>query len=112
MTFSIGSTSVLVSWYAPDEYSNGLIRQYYIEITDDSLSQMSFHVSDDTHLLLDDLQPGHRYTFRVAAYTVEKGPFSQPISITLPSLQSIQYTPSMQSFIILEEACMGSYYCS
>ena len=116
MTFSIDSTSVLVSWHAPDEYSNGLLRQYYIEIADDSLSQMSSYISDNTHLLLDGLQPGHQYTFRVAAYTTEKGPFSQPSSITLPSLQGIQYyTPGMQSHIILsngEEACMGSYYCS
>ena len=81
--------SVLVSWHAPDadEYSNGVLRKYYIEITDNSSSQISFYISDDTHLLLDSLQPGHQYTFRVAAYTTEKGPFSRPISITLPSLQ-------------------------
>ena len=91
MTFSIDSTSVLVSWYAPDEYSNGLLCQYYIEIIDKSLSQMSFHVSDDTHLLLESLQPGHQYTFRVAAFTTEKGPLSEPISITLPSLPGVQY---------------------
>ena len=89
MTFSIDSTSVLVSWHAPDadEYSNGLLRQYYAEITDDSSGERSFHVSDNTHLLLDSLRPGHQYTFRVAAYTTEKGLFSEPISITLPSLR-------------------------
>ena len=90
MTFSIDSTSVLVSWHAPDEYSNGLLCQYYIEITDiNSVSQTSFHASDDTHLLLESLQPDHQYTFRVAAYTTEKGPFSEPISITLSSLPGI-----------------------
>jgi hypothetical protein len=89
MTFSIDSTSVLVSWHAPDadQYSNGLLRQYYIEITDDSSGERSFQVADDTHLLVDSLQPGHQYTFRVAAYTTEKGPFSEPSSIKLPSLQ-------------------------
>jgi hypothetical protein len=80
---------MLVSWHAPDEYSNGLLRQYYIEITDNSLGQMSFYLSDNTYLLLDGLQPGHYYTFRVAAYTTETGPFSEPISITLPSRQGI-----------------------
>ena len=91
MIFSIDSTSVLVSWHAPDadEYSNGVLRQYYIEITDDSSGERSFHVSDDTYLLLENLQPGHQYTFRAAAYTTEKRPFSEPISITLPSLQGI-----------------------
>ena len=91
MTFSIDSTRVLVSWHAPDEYSNGVLHQYCIEITDDSLGERSFHVSNDTHLLLDSLQPGHQYTFRVATYTgtTEKGPFSQAISTTLPSLPGI-----------------------
>ena len=88
-TFAIGSTSVLLSWHAPDadEYSNGVLRQYYIEMTDDSSSERSFHVADATHLLFDNLQPGHMYTFRVASYASEKGPFSEPTSITLPSLQ-------------------------
>ena len=86
---SINSMSVLLSWHAPDadEYSNGVLRQYYIEVTDNSSNQKSFYLSDDSHLLVDSLKPGHQYTFRVAAYTTEIGPFSQPISITLPSLQ-------------------------
>ena len=91
MTFAINSTTVLLSWHAPDadEYSNGVLRQYYIESTDNSSSQMSFYLSDDTHLLLGSLQSGHQYTFQVAAYTNEKGLFSEPTSITLPSLQGI-----------------------
>jgi hypothetical protein len=95
MTFSVDSTSVLVSWHAPDadQYSNGVLRQYYIEITDDTSGDSSFHIADDPHLLLDSLQPGHQYTFRVAAYTTEKGPFSEPISITLPSLQGAYTKP-------------------
>jgi hypothetical protein len=104
MTFSIDSTSVLVSWHAPDADescdSSGLLRQYYIEITDDSSGDRSFHIADDTHLLLDSLQPRHQYTFRVAAYTNEKGPFSEPISITLPSLRG---TISLAA----KSACMG-----
>ena len=81
--------SILLSWHAPDadECSNGVLRQHYVEITDNSSSKRSFHIVDDTHLLLDSLQPGHQYTFRVAAYTAKTGPFSQPISITLPSSQ-------------------------
>ena len=101
MIFSIDSMSVLLSWHTPDadEYSNGVLRQYYIEITDNSSSQMSFYISDNTHLLVGRLQPGHQYTFQVAAYTTEKGPFSEPISITLPSLQGI-WMYSRQTYII------------
>ena len=89
MTFAIDSMSILLSWHAPDadEYSNGVLRQYYIEMTDNSSSERSFHIADATHLLFDNLQPGHVYTFRVASYASEKGPFSEPTSITLPSLQ-------------------------
>ena len=89
---SINTMSILVSWHAPDadEYSNGVLRQYYIEVTDNSSNQKSFYLSDDSHLLVNDgFKPGHQYTFRVAAYTTEKGPFSQPVSITLPSTQGI-----------------------
>ena len=88
-TVLINSMSVLLSWHAPDadEYSNGVLRQYYVEITDNSSIQMGLYLSDNTHLLVDSLQPGHQYTFRVAAYTSEKGPFSQPISVTLSSKQ-------------------------
>ena len=111
MTVSIDSTSVLVSWHAPDadEYSNGVLRQYYVEIIDDSSGERSFHVSDNTHLLLESLQPGHQYTFRVAAYTTEKGPFSEPISITLPSLQGIHSSKSKEWGVITITITMHSY---
>ena len=88
---SINSMNVLVSWHAPDadEYSNGVLRQYYVEVTDNSSNQKSFYLSDDSHLLIDSLKPGHQYTFQVAAYTTERGPFSQPVNITLQSAQGI-----------------------
>ena len=35
------------------------------------------YTTDRTHLLLNNLYPNHQYTFRVAAYTNERGSFSQ-----------------------------------
>ena len=42
-------------------------------------------MTQDQHLLMDDLQPFAMYTCRVAAYTVKRGPFSQPLTIVLSS---------------------------
>lgn len=41
------------------------------------------YTTDRTHLLLNNLYPNHQYTFRVAAYTNERGPFSQLTAETL-----------------------------
>ena len=41
------------------------------------------YTTDHTHLLLNNLYPDHQYTLRVAAYTNERGPFSQLTAETL-----------------------------
>ena len=48
----------------------------------------------DTHLFIETLEPNHLYTFRVAAnyYTIGMGPYSQPVNITINSLEGIANT--------------------
>ena len=41
------------------------------------------YTTDSSHLLLNNLYPNRQYTFRVAAYTNERGPFSQLTTKTL-----------------------------
>ena len=41
------------------------------------------YTTDSTHLLLNNLYPNRQYTFRVAAYTNERGPFSELTAETL-----------------------------
>jgi hypothetical protein len=74
----INSTTILLSWNAPNaEYANGILRGYQIEVIDNSTGIQRNYITDNTHLLLNNLRPIHRYTFRVAAYTNGRGPFSQ-----------------------------------
>ena len=81
----ISSVSLFLSWHAPDaEYTNsGILRQYHVEVTDNSSMTQVSYTADETHLLLNGLQTNHEYTFRVAALTNVIGSFSQPVTITL-----------------------------
>ena len=75
---------------------NGDIREYIIEVTDNITGTQISYVSMDRHLLIDNLQPKHRYTLRVAArYTTEIGPYSQPLDITIHSPKGIYYTEKL-----------------
>ena len=82
---SINSTSLLFSWHAPNaDFVNGLILQeYHIQVIDYSTGIQLNYTTDNTHLLLNNLRPNHQYTFRVAAYTNGRGPFSQLTAIIL-----------------------------
>ena len=91
----INSTTLLLSWHAPDtECSSGILRDYYhTQIIDNSTGAQINYTTEDTHLLVDNLQPSHQYTFRVAVHTNGRGHvFSQPITVTLHSLQDGTYT--------------------
>ena len=48
------------------------------------------YTTQDQHLLMDDLRPFAVYTFRVAAYTVERGPFSELLTIVLSGGRSVK----------------------
>ena len=79
----INSTSLLFSWHAPIVEH---ITRYQIQILDSnstgSHDQINY-TTENTHLLLSNLQPNHRYTFRVAAYANGRGLFSQLTATTL-----------------------------
>ena len=82
----ITSTTLLLSWHAPIAEYIINIQRYHIQILDSNAGahaeQMNY-TTENTHLLLSNLQPNHRYTFRVAAYANGRGPFSQLTVTTL-----------------------------
>ena len=83
----INSTTMLLSWHAPiAEYAaNEVIQGYHVQILDSntgSHEQMNY-TTENTHLLLTNLQPNHHYTFKVAAYGNRRGPFAQLTAKTL-----------------------------
>ena len=93
--YQFNSTSVFLSWRPPlVQYQNGIVRGYYIHVELNSTDEVELsevnstetefeHITQDQHLLMDNLQPFAVYTCRVAAYTVERGPFSEPLTVVL-----------------------------
>ena len=84
-TTLINSTTILFSWYAPNAE---FLRGYQIQVIDNNTGIQMDYTTDSTHLLLNNLYPNRRYTFRVAAYTNERGPFSQLTAETLSQQSS------------------------
>ena len=95
INIQLNSTSVFLSWRPPlAQYRNGIIRSYYIHVELNSTDEAELHevnstenkfeyITQNQHLIMDDLWPFAVYTCRVAAYTVERGPFSEPLTIVL-----------------------------
>ena len=83
-SIGINSNTLLLSWHATnDEITNGIPQQYCVEITDRISADQIIYTTNETYLLVDDLQPNHKYTFRVAILTDVRGPFSKPITVML-----------------------------
>ena len=82
----IGSSVVRVTWEAPVfDTQNGLVRFYVLRITEiETETQFSITVTDTLQANVSDLHPVYNYELRVAATTVDTGPFSEPISWQLP----------------------------
>lgn len=59
----------------------GHVRQYHIEVTDNSTGTVTIHVTGEMHYLIHNLQPSHMYMFRVSAHA--DGPYSSPITVFL-----------------------------
>ena len=83
----LNSTSVLLSWRPPlAQYQNGVIRSYYVEFTVVNSTEALFqYITQDQYLVINNLEPNTVYSYRVAAYTVGRGPFSESLTIFLNS---------------------------
>ena len=75
--YPMTTTSIFLTWRPPAAESwNGIIRGYYVEITDNTRTVSYKSVTDDPYFLVKELRTNHKYTFKVAAYTTEPGPYS------------------------------------
>ena len=82
---AVDSKTLELMWQPPDNRSrNGIIQRYHINITE--LDTQSTFLLETTALsvVVDNLHPYYSYSCSVAAETVELGPFSVVIVITLP----------------------------
>ena len=80
-------TSVLLVWSPPSpDHQNGIITEYYINVTEVETRTVSqLMVTGTTQLLFDTLHPYYVYNFFIsAATTVGQGPYSPVFSIQTP----------------------------
>ena len=70
--------STFLSWKPPLlQYRNGILQKYLIEILRDNTTVELNYTTEDPYLFINDLEQDVQYTCRVAAYTVDIGPFSE-----------------------------------
>ena len=82
---SINSRNVHLFWSVPPlEYHNGIIRKFYINITEVDTGIKFQRISFGTSLIISSLHPFYIYWFGVAAFTVDLGPFTEPSELQMP----------------------------
>jgi receptor-type tyrosine-protein phosphatase Q len=85
---STSSHSLYLTWLQPSlSLTNGVIRMYYITITNLQTGEMQQLTSQSEAVEVANLHPYYSYEASVAAYTVALGPFST--KITLQTLEDV-----------------------
>ena len=75
---SPNSTTISLSWEAPPpREQNGVIRQYWINVTEVVTGRSWQLISTTTTKEVSSLQPYYEYQWLVAAYTTGVGPYSE-----------------------------------
>ena len=65
----------------PPEDQNGIIRIYFINITEEETGRQFQLTSSAPHILVEFLHPSYTYECTVAASTVNIGPYSPPLTV-------------------------------
>ena len=77
------SSSLLFSWKSPAAPSlNGLLRKYYLTLTNDLTGKSVHLTTKSNHYLFESLRPFSNYSLKVAAFTVDVGPYSDLLTVT------------------------------
>ena len=78
----IDSNSVTLSWSQPPAgHRNGVIRKYILTAEEMETGNEYTWESVLTSITIHSLHPFYTYQFRVAAYTVQRGPFSYIVTL-------------------------------
>ena len=100
----INSRSVYLSWSPPPrEHHNGVIRQFWINITEVDTRRRIESTSLGTSLTVPSLHPFYIYWFSVAAYTVDLGPSTEPLILQMPQdgKDKVQYCLVISTFFFI-----------
>lgn len=74
---ALSSTAINLTWRPPvSSMQNGVIRNYYINITVEDTAQQLFFTSNVTSLTINGLHPFYTYTYMMAAVTIGLGAYS------------------------------------
>ena len=77
---AITATSITLNWQPPPEENwNGVVRFYYLFITEMESGTSYRENSTTTAYIVENLHPFYTYVFSIAAVTVEAGPISDSI---------------------------------
>ena len=82
--YAVNATHIFLQWEPPPENAtNGIIREYRINITEILTGAMLYYTTDpDTReLLFGPLHPFYTYQCVIVAHTIEPGPFTEAIFI-------------------------------
>ena len=81
----IDSRSLLLAWKPPlAEVQNGIIREYFINISVAETGGKFQHRSTNTTLIVEDLHPHYTYSLIISAVTIGPGPYSEAYTIQMP----------------------------
>ena len=80
---SITSNGFTISWNPPGyNDQNGVITYYSISVVEIETGSIFQYISYTTTVTIQSLHPAYTYQYRIAAYTIRLGPYSDPINIT------------------------------
>ena len=110
----MNSRSVALSWNPPPpEDQNGILRFYTVNITELETGRIIQHTTPTTSLQVPLLHPYYTYQWKVSAYTVGEGPYTNISTVTTPedgqftqgsSMYTYMIYTSMQTFV--KHACI------
>lgn len=82
---ALSASELNFTWLAPPaNQQNGIITYYIIVFTEVTTSKSFQYTSNVTSLLVNNLHPYYTYNIKIAAVTIEPGPFLSGISLTMP----------------------------
>ena len=81
----LDSRTLLLSWSPPVVGDrNGVIRMYYVNLTEEETGREFHFETELTTLTQTSLHPFYHYSWMIAAFTVGLGPYSSPLTVQMP----------------------------
>ena len=84
------SSSISFYWKSPPAYAiNGIIRSYYLTLTEEDTGKHLHITAKSPPQMFQALNSFYSYTLQIAAFTIDVGPYSDPVTVT--TLEDCKY---------------------